>query len=150
MWRITHWIQVSHPHLRNPRAGQNYEQLFNNNLMRNMVTVVLRSEYAFFTDAHASYMTKLYTWHILICSALAVGDPHARVPYKSLQARNVIGLPPGIKLSHPSTLSQDQLQVLYDNIATIRFIGELLIVHACASDSYVIIIQVYLPFLRHQ
>ena len=74
---------------------------------------------------------------LLICSALAVGDPHARVPYKSLRVGNVIGLPPGIKLSHPSTLSQDQLQVIYDNIASIRFIGELPIMYA--RDSYVII-----------
>ena len=68
------------------------------------------------------YMYKMVN---LFCSALAVGDPHARVPYKSLQAKNVVGLPPGIKLSHPSTLSQDHLQVIYDNIASIKFIGEL-------------------------
>ena len=80
---------------------------------------------------------------LLFCSALSVGDPHPKVAYKLLQAVNVVGLPPGVKLSHPSTLSQDQLQVIYDNIASMRFIGELSVVSCVCtryqSDRYIVV-----------
>ena len=55
----------------------------------------------------------------MFSSALAVGDPHAR---------NVIGLSPGVNLSHPLTLSQEHLEVIYSTIASIKFIGELITV----------------------
>ncbi len=56
--------------------------------------------------------------------ALAVGDPHARVPYQQLRPEHVIGVPPGVKLCHPSNLSNDQLETIYNNIAHIKFIGK--------------------------
>lgn len=58
--------------------------------------------------------------------ALAVGDPHAKVPYQHLQPSNVIGLPPDIKqLCHPSTLRQEQLKALFKNIASVKFVGKI-------------------------
>lgn len=62
---------------------------------------------------------------LFLLLALAVGDPHAKVPYRLLHPRNVIGLPPDVVLRHPSTLSQDQLQLVYDNIASVKFVGKL-------------------------
>ena len=56
--------------------------------------------------------------------ALAVGDPHAMVPYQQLRPEHIIGLPPGVNLCHPSNLSNDQLETIYNNIAHIKFIGK--------------------------
>ena len=70
----------------------------------------------------------LWPWHhfsyTIFYSALAVGDPHARVPYQQLRSEHIIGLPSGVKFCHPSNLSNDQLEVIYRNIAHIKFIGK--------------------------
>ena len=57
--------------------------------------------------------------------ALAVGDPHARVPYAQLRPENVMGLPPGVKMSHPSNLPLNELQLIYDHMGSIKFVGML-------------------------
>jgi hypothetical protein len=46
------------------------------------------------------------------------------VPYQQLRPEHVIGVPPGVKLCHPSNLSNDQLETIYNNIAHIKFIGK--------------------------
>lgn len=61
----------------------------------------------------------------VISSSLAVGDPHAKVPFGKLKPENVIGLPPPLTLHHPSTLSQDQLELIYNHIASVKFVGKL-------------------------
>ena len=66
-------------------------------------------------------------------SALAVGDSQARVPYKLLQPEHVIGFPPGISLTHPSNLSQDKLEIIYNNMSSIKFVGKF----ACSSYMFV-------------
>ncbi len=55
--------------------------------------------------------------------ALAVGDSQERVPYKALKPQHVIGLPHGISLTHPSTLSQSNLQAVYNSLSSIKFVG---------------------------
>ncbi len=65
--------------------------------------------------------------HVQVClerlSALAVGDSQARVPYKALKPQHVIGLPPGISLTHPSNLSQSNLEAVYNSLSSIKFVG---------------------------
>ncbi len=58
-------------------------------------------------------------------SALAVGDPLARVPYARLKKSNAIGLPVSMHLRHPSAMTYDQLKLLYHNMATIKFVAKL-------------------------
>ena len=60
---------------------------------------------------------------LLLIAAVAVRDPNARVPYRHLKPNNVVGLPPGIKLTHPSQMKQEHLQLLYDNIDAVKFVG---------------------------
>ena len=68
--------------------------------------------------------------------ALAVGDPHARVPYQQLRPEHVIGLPPGVKLCHTFNLSNNQLETIYNKIAHIKFIGKFSM-HCHSRPSYV-------------
>ena len=56
--------------------------------------------------------------------ALAVGDPHAKVPCGKLKPNNVIGWPSSVYLCNPSAMPQDKLQLLYDNMANIKFVGK--------------------------
>ena len=59
----------------------------------------------------------------LLIVALAVRDPNMRVPYRHLKPENVVGLPPGIRLVHPSQMKQEHLQMLYDNMDAVKFVG---------------------------
>ena len=40
-------------------------------------------------------------------NTLAINQPHAKVPYSQLKPSNVIGLPVGMTLQHPSQLTQE-------------------------------------------
>lgn len=67
----------------------------------------------------------MFIYVLFLCFvALAVGDPHSRVPYGQLRAQNVMGLPPGVKISHPSNLPLNELQLIY-NMGSIKFVGML-------------------------
>ncbi len=67
------------------------------------------------------------TFFLLFFSALAVGDPLAKVPYSKLKPSNIIGLPASVRLRHPSALTYDHLKLLYRNMAAIKFVGKFLI-----------------------
>lgn len=56
--------------------------------------------------------------------ALAVGDPHAKIPYRHVKPCNVVGLPPGVTFTHPSSMPQDHLQQVYSNIDALKFVGK--------------------------
>lgn len=56
-------------------------------------------------------------------AALAISWPHSKVPYSQLKPNNVIGLPVGMKLQHPSQLNQQDLEVIYSLLPTIKFVG---------------------------
>lgn len=55
--------------------------------------------------------------------SLAVGDPHAKVPYRHLRPQHVIGLPRGVTLSHPTAMCQEHLELVHSNVASIKFVG---------------------------
>ena len=48
--------------------------------------------------------------------ALAIGDPLAKVPYARLKRSNVIGLPSAMHLRHPSAMTYNELELLYQNM----------------------------------
>ena len=86
----------------------------------------------------------MYT--ILLCScytyvALAIRQPNARVPYSLLKAENVIGLPTGVLLKHPSHLKQDELQAIYSALPSIKFIGKQSNKSSCTFVYFIIILQ---------
>jgi len=66
----------------------------------------------------------LFVFFVLFFSALAVGNPHSKVPYSKLKSTNIIGLPASIHLRHPSTMPQDQLELIHRSLATIKFVGK--------------------------
>ena len=72
----------------------------------------------------------------MYCNQVCRGDSHipthtqythnsqAKVPYKLIRQEHVIGLPPGITLNHPTMLSQDKLEAIYNNLSSIKFVRE--------------------------
>jgi len=56
-----------------------------------------------------------------ILPALAIGSCEVRVPYKLITNEHVIGLPPAVNMSRES------LQIIYENMANIKFVGKLLL-----------------------
>ena len=70
------------------------------------------------------FNTVLFIQDTLITfSQLLLLEIYMLVPYQQLRPEHVIGLPSGIKLSHPSNLPNDQLGTIYYNIAHTKFIG---------------------------
>jgi len=57
-------------------------------------------------------------------TALAVGNPHAHVPYDSLSPSQVIGLPPGVEWKRPSHYGIGTLQLIIENADNIFFQGD--------------------------
>ena len=49
------------------------------------------------------------------------------MPYKYLRPDHIVGLPLGITLSHPSNMSRESLQAVYENMSSIKFVGMLLV-----------------------
>ena len=88
--------------------------------LRNHVEDSLNLKYG--TYAAIMYIVILLKW--LLYVALAIREPNARVPYSLLKAKNVIGLPTGVLLKHPSHLKQDELQAVYTALPSIKFIGK--------------------------
>ena len=61
---------------------------------------------------------------IQFCLALAVGNPHSRVPYSKLTDDNVVGWPSSVKLRHLSLLTQSDIKLVHDIIDSIKFVGK--------------------------
>ena len=83
------------------------------------------------THTHTHTHTHIHTY---IHAALAIGVSHAKVPYRHLKPENVLGLPPDVPLSNPSMFSHSQLQALYDNMTSIKFVGKLQLCFIIVKD----------------
>ena len=57
--------------------------------------------------------------------ALAVGEPHSKVPYHKMKPSNVVGMPSGVVFTYPSHMTESDLKQVYDNIDCIQFDGTL-------------------------
>ena len=69
------------------------------------------------------YAKAKFNVYFNINSALAVNQPHVKVPYSQLKPNNIVGLPHGFKLQHPSLLRQQDLEVIYPLLPSIKFVG---------------------------
>ena len=81
---------------------------------------------------------------IQFCLALAVGNPHSRVPYSKLTDDNVVGWPSSVKLRHPSLLTQSDIKLIHDSIDSIKFVGKFFYEYTSYTIYLLYFVQEYL------
>ena len=81
-----------------------------------------------------------YYYVVAICSSSYKATKCQGAIYSLLIAENVIGLPTGVLLKHPSHLKQDELQAIYSALPSIKFIGKQSNKSSCMFVYFIIIL----------